>query len=64
MPGHEGLRQADLGDEIGNRGVGLGQATDDPKPVDIGEGLVDKAQLAKVGGLVDDRRDRGPDTGG
>ena len=41
-----------------------GQALDDAQAVDVGEGLVEVAQLAQVIGLVDDRGDRRADAGG
>jgi hypothetical protein len=47
-----------LGDELGDGGLGLGEAADDPQPVDVGEGLVDEPQLAQVAGLDDRGRDR------
>jgi len=63
MPRDERLRQADLGDELGDAGLGLGEAADDPQPVDVGEGLVDEPQLAQVAGLDDRGRDRRADPG-
>jgi len=36
---------------------------DDPQAIDVGEGLVDDPQLAKVLGLVDDRRKGRTNTG-
>ena len=52
----ERLRQPDVGDELGDRGLALGQAADDAQPVHVGQGLVEGAQLAQVLGLDDDRR--------
>jgi hypothetical protein len=63
MPRDERLAQADVVDELGNGRLALGEATDDPEPVDVGQGLVDEADRAEVFGLVDDRRDRGADAG-
>jgi hypothetical protein len=47
-----------VGDELCDRRLSLGEAADDPQPVDVGEGLVDEAQLAQVAGLDDGGRDR------
>jgi len=63
VPADEGLRQPDLLDQVGDRRVTTGKAADDPQPVDVRERLVDDPQLAKVLGLVDDRRNRGADPG-
>ena len=56
MPADQRLRQPDFLDQVGDRSVAAGESPDDPQPVDVGEGLVDDPQLAKVFGLVDDRR--------
>jgi hypothetical protein len=56
MPADQRLRQADFLDQVGHRRVAAGESPDDPQAIDIGEGLVDDPQLAKVFGLVDDRR--------
>jgi hypothetical protein len=50
-------------DELGHRGLALGEAADDPEPVDVGQGLVDEADRAEVVGLVDDRGDGRTDAG-
>ena len=52
----ERLRQADVGDELGDARLALGQATDDAQAVHVGEGLVEGTQLAQVVGLGDDLR--------
>lgn len=51
-------------DEIGHAGCAAGEPLDDPEAVDVGERLVEEAQLAQFLGLVDDRRERRADTGG
>jgi len=63
MPRHERLGQPDLGDELGDGGFSLGQAANDPEPVDVGQGLVDEAELAEVVRLGDGGRERRADTG-
>jgi hypothetical protein len=63
VPADEGLRESDLLDQIRDGGVTARETSDDPKPIDVGEGLVDDPQLAQVLGLVDDRRERGPNPG-
>jgi hypothetical protein len=63
VPGDERLRQPDLGDELGNGGLGVGQRADDAQPVDVGQGLVDEAQLAQLVGLEDDVGDRAANAG-
>jgi hypothetical protein len=64
MPAHQRLRQADLRDELRHRRGTGGEAADDPEPVDIGQGLVDEAQLTKLVGLKNGIRDRASDAGG
>ena len=51
-------------DELGHRRRARGQALDDAQAVDVGERLVEAAQLAQVIGLIDDRGDRRADVGG
>ena len=63
MPRDEGLRQSDLGDELGDGRFRDGENPEDPQPVDIGEGLVDQPKLAEVVGLEDRIRDRAADVG-
>jgi hypothetical protein len=63
MPADQRLRQSDVIDEVADAGRALGQATDDAEAVDIGERLVDRAELAQLGGNAGDRRDGGPDSG-
>ena len=47
-----------------DRGLAVGEAPDDAQPVHVGEGLVERAQVAQVVGLEDDRRDGRADAGG
>jgi hypothetical protein len=63
VPRDERLGQTDLGDELGDGGLGLGQAADDPEAVDVGERLVDEPEFAQVAGLDDGGRDRRADAG-
>jgi hypothetical protein len=63
VPAHEGLRQADVLDEVRHARVAVRQALDDPEAIDVGQGLVDEAELAQLLRLVDDGRDGGPDPG-
>jgi hypothetical protein len=63
MPADQGLREADLLDQVRDGRVAAGETTDDPEPIDVGEGLVDDPQLTKVVGLVDDRRQGRADAG-
>ena len=64
VPADERLGEPDVIDELGDRRRAPGQPLDDPQPVDVGEGLVEQAQLAQVVGLIDDRGDRRADAGG
>lgn len=64
MPAHERLGQADLRDELGDRRRTGSEAADDPEPVDVGEGLVNDAQLAQLVGLEDGVREGAADAGG
>ena len=64
VPRDERLRQPDLSDELGDGRLGGSQTADDPEAVDVGEGLVDEAQLAQLVGLEDGVRDRAADAGG
>ena len=57
MPADQRLRQPDFLDQVGDGGVAAGESPDDPQAIDVGEGLVDDPKLAKVLGLVDDRRE-------
>ena len=61
MPRHERLRQPDLRYELRDGRFGGRQATDDPKPIDVGEGLVDETQLTQLVGLEDGVGDRAAD---
>ena len=64
MPGDQGLREADLGDELGDRCLGQCEGADDPEPVDVGKRFVDEAQLAQLLGLEDGVGDRAANAGG
>jgi len=64
MPAHERLAQPDVVDQLGDRGRGIREALDDPQPVDVGQRLVEQADLAKVIRLIDDRGDRRADSSG
>lgn len=63
MPADQGLRETDFLDEVGDGRVTAGQTPDDPKSIDVGQGLVDDPQLTEVVGLVDDRRKGRADAG-
>ena len=60
----ERLAQADVGDELGDAGLTVREASDDAQPIHVGEGLVEGAQLAQVVGLEDDRGDGRAEPGG
>ena len=64
MPAHERLGEPNVIDELRYRRRARGQALDDAQAVDVGEGLVEAAQLAQFVGLVDDGGDRRADAGG
>jgi hypothetical protein len=64
MPRDERLRQADLGDELCDRGLGDREGPDDPEAVDVGQRLVDETQLAQLLRLEDGVGDRAADAGG
>ena len=64
MPRDERLGKPDLGHELGNGCFGGREAADDPEAVDVGEGLVDEAQLAQLVGLEDGVGDRAANAGG
>ena len=63
VPADERLREADVLDQVRHAGVSEREALDDPQAVDVGEGLVDDAQLAEVFGRVGDGSERGPKSG-
>jgi hypothetical protein len=63
VPRDERLAEADLGDELGDGRLPPGETTDDPQAVDVGEGLVDQAQLAEVLRWEDGAGDRAADVG-
>ena len=54
MPADEWLREPNVLDEVGHAGVAAGEPLDDPQSVDVGQGLVDEAELSQLLGLVDD----------
>jgi hypothetical protein len=58
MPRHERLAQPDVFDELGDAGFPVGEASDDPESVHVGEGLVDDTEATKLVGRIDDRRER------
>jgi hypothetical protein len=64
VPRDERLGEPDVLDQLGYRRLGAREPLDDPEPVDVGQRLVDEAQLAQLVGLVDDRRQRRADSGG
>ena len=64
MPRDERLGQPDLGDELGDGRLGGREAADDPEAVDVGESLVDEAQLAQLVGLEDGVREGAANAGG
>src|SRR4051794_11755237 len=64
MPGHERLAQADVGDQLGDGRLALGEAPDDAQAVHVGHDLVEGAQLAQVLGLGDGGCDGATDSGG
>jgi hypothetical protein len=63
VPGHQRLRQPDLRDELGDRCLAVSQAAHDPESVDVGERLVDEAQLAELVRLEDGVGDRAANVG-
>ena len=64
MPRDEGLAEADVFDQVRDRGFALGEPSDDPEAVHIGQRLVNQPNCAEVVRLVDDRGDRGANSGG
>jgi hypothetical protein len=50
-------------DQLGDGGWRFRQAPNDAEPVDVGERAVERAQLAKLIGLVDDRGECPADPG-
>jgi hypothetical protein len=63
VPGNERLGQPDLRDELGDGRLARGETPDDAEAVDVGQGLVDEAQLAQLVGLEDGVGDRAADVG-
>jgi hypothetical protein len=63
VPADEGLRQADVLDELGHARVAAREALHDAEPIDVGESLVNEAELAELLRLVDDGCDGRPDPG-
>ena len=64
VPRHERLGEPDMGDELRDGRLALGQAADDAQAVHVGHDLVEGTQLAQVFGLGDGRGDRAADPGG
>jgi hypothetical protein len=63
MPRHERLRQPDLRDELRHGRFAMGEPADDPEAIDVGERLVDEAQLTQLVGLENGVRDRAANVG-
>jgi hypothetical protein len=63
MPRDERLGEPHLGDELGDGRLGGRETADDAESVDVGQRLVDEAQLAQLVGLEDGVRDRAADVG-
>ncbi len=63
MVADQRLAEADVGDELGDRRLTVGEAPDDAQPVHVGERLVERAKIAQVLGLQDDRGDGRADPG-
>jgi hypothetical protein len=51
-------------DQLGDCRAAIGQPTDDPEAVDVGEGLVEGTDPAEVLRLLDERGERAADPGG
>jgi hypothetical protein len=64
VPADERLAQTDRLDQLPDRRGPFGQALHHAETIDVGEGLVEDAQLPKLVGLIDDRGDRCPDMRG
>ena len=64
VPRHERLGQADVLDQLGDGGLPLRQAADDPEAVDIRQRLVEQPDRPEVVRLVDDGGDGGADSRG
>jgi hypothetical protein len=64
VPRDERLGQADLGDELRDRRGTGGETPDDSQAVDVGECLVDEAQVAQLVGLEDGVGEGAADPGG
>jgi hypothetical protein len=64
VPADERLGQPDLLDEIGHGCVTVRESLDDPEAIDVGERLVDEAELTELVRLVDNGSDGRPDSGG
>jgi hypothetical protein len=50
-------------DEVGDGGLGVREPLDDPQPVHVRQGLVERAQCAELLRLVEDGRDRAANAG-
>ena len=64
MPAHERLGETDVLDEVGDGRRAVGEALNDPQPIDVCQRLVKPAQVAQVVRLVDDGRQGRAETGG
>src|SRR3954451_13733532 len=64
VPGHQRLRQADMGDELGDRRLAVREAADDPEAIHVGHDLVKGTQLAQIIGLGDGGGDGAANSGG
>jgi hypothetical protein len=64
VPADERLAEPDVLDEIRDRCVAAGEASDEAEAVHVGERPMDDSQLAEILGLVDDRRQGRADSGG
>jgi len=51
-------------DQVGDGCRTLGEALDDPEPIDVRERLVEPTEIAQVVGLVDDRGEGRAEAGG
>src|SRR5437762_1522565 len=63
VPAHERLGQPDVLGEVRHAGMPECETLDNAQPVDVGERLVDQAELAQLLRLVNDGRDGRPDPG-
>jgi hypothetical protein len=64
VPADERLREPDFLDQIGDGGVAVREAFDDAEPIDVGQRLMNDAQLPQLIGLVDNGSNGRANTGG